>query len=253
MINLNAQEIIFPGFRGDSLTTELKRYYTPKTVLTYDQARTKLYNEVFLKNDSLECFYSGYKIPVPSGTNILSWTAKYGIQCEHLFPRSLGSASMPALGDLHHLVPTRANINTLRRNAPFAEIPDVQTKYWIRNDKVITTIPIKDIHLYSESKSNVYEPFEFRKGDIARAMFYFYTFYKSEADRKSKTFFSSMLPDLCRWHRSDKVDSTEILRTLAIARVQSNINPFIFDPTLAERCYCAAYPDKPVSTYKVNV
>ncbi len=253
IVDLQSQEIIFPGLRGDSLITELKKYYTPKTVLPYDQARTKLYTEIFLQNDSIECYYSGYKIPVPSGTNILSWTSRYGIQTEHLFPRSLGSASMPALGDLHHLVPTRANINTLRRNAPFAEIPDVQTKYWIYKDKVITIIPVKDINLYSESKSNVFEPSEFRKGDIARSMFYFYSFYQSEADRKSKTFFSSMLPDLCRWHRSDKVDSTEILRSFAIVRIQSNVNPFIFDPSIAERCYCVVYPDKPIKTYSVNI
>jgi hypothetical protein len=253
IFDLQSQEIIFPGLRGDSLITELKRYYTPKTILPYDQARTKLYTEIFLQNDSIECYYSGYKIPVPLGTNILSWTAKYGIQTEHLFPRSLGSASMPALGDLHHLVPTRANINTLRRNAPFADIPDVQTKYWIHKDKVITNIPKNIIHLYSESKSNVFEPSEFRKGDIARAVFYFYTLYKSEADRKSKTFFSSMLPDLCRWHRSDKADSIEINRSMAIARIQSNINPFIFDPSLAERCYCAAYPATPEKSYSVNI
>ena len=184
ILNLNAQEIIFPGLRGDSLTTELKRYYTPKTILPYDQARTKLYNEVFLQNDSIECFYSEYKIPVPAGTSILSWTAKYGIQTEHLYPRSLGSAAMPALSDLHHLVPTRATINTLRKNAPFQDIPDEQTKYWIYLDKVLTSIPRKDIHLYSESKSNAFEPMEMRKGDIARAMFYFYTFYRSEADKK---------------------------------------------------------------------
>lgn len=251
--SVNSQEIILPGLKGDSLLTELKKYYTPKTILPYDQARTKLYTEIFLQNDSIECYYSGYKIPVPLGTNILSWTAKYGIQTEHLFPRSLGSASMPALGDMHHLVPTRANINILRRNAPFAEIPDDQTKYWLQKDKVITTIPGKDIHLYSESKSNVFEPVEFRKGDIARAIFYFYTFYKSEADRKSKTFFTSMLPDLCRWHRSDKVDSTEILRSFAIARIQANINPFIFDPSLAERSYCLAHRDMPPKIYKVNI
>lgn len=251
--SLNAQEIIFPGLRGDSLITELKKYYTPKTILPYYQARTKLYTEIFLQNDSIECYYSGYKIPVPLGTNILSWIAKYGFQTEHLFPRSLGSASMPALGDMHHLVPTRANINILRRNAPFAEIPDDQTKYWIQKDKVITTIPGKDIHLYSESKSNVFEPVEFRKGDISRAIFYFYTFYKSEADRKSKTFFTSMLPDLCRWHRFDKVDSTEILRSFVVSRIQSNINPFIFDPSLAERCYCSAHRDMPPKIYIVNI
>lgn len=252
-INLNAQEILFPGLKGDTLLTELKKYYTPKTILPYDETRIKLYSEVFLQNDSLECYYSGYKIPVPLGTNILSWTARYGIQTEHLFPRSLGSAAMPALSDLHHLVPTKATINTLRKNAPFQDIDDYQTNYWIHKDKVITSIPRKDIHLYSESKSNAFEPMEMRKGDIARAMFYFYTFYRSEVDKKSKTFFSSMLPDLCRWHRADKVDSTEILRSLAIARTQSNINPFIFDPSLGERGYCAAYPAKPIKAYTVNI
>lgn len=100
------------------------------------RARTKLYNEIFLQNDSLECFYSGYKIQVPSGTNILSWTAKYGIQTEHLFPKSKGAASMPALGDLHHLVPAKSTINMLRNNSPFLEIPDNSTSYWILNDKI---------------------------------------------------------------------------------------------------------------------
>jgi hypothetical protein len=250
---LFSQEILFPGLKNDSLLTELKKYYTPKTILPYDQARTKLYTEVFLQNDSIECFYSGHKIPVTSGTHILPWTARYGIQTEHLFPRSLGSAALPALSDMHHLVPALATINTLRKNAPFMEIPDDQTKYWFHKDKVLNTIPKKDIHLYSESKSNAFEPMEMRKGDIARAMFYFYTFYRSEADKKSKTYFSTMLPDLCRWHRSDKADSTEIIRSFAIARIQSNINPFIFDPSLADRCYCAAYPDKPTKEYHVNI
>ena len=103
-INLHSQEIIFPGLGGDSLITKLRKYYNPKTVLKYDDARTKLYTEIFLDRDSIECFYSGYKIAVPSGTSILSWTARYGIQTEHLFPRSMGSASLSALGDLHHLV-----------------------------------------------------------------------------------------------------------------------------------------------------
>jgi len=84
-------------------------------------------------------------------------------------------------------------------------------------------------------------------------MFYFYTFYRSEADKKSKTFFTSMLPDLCRWHRSDKIDTTEIKRSLAIARIQSNINPFVFDPSLSERCYCAAYQATPDKSYTVNI
>jgi len=206
-----------------------------------------------MENDSLECFYSGYKIPVPSGTNILAWTAKFGIQTEHLYPRSLGSASMPALGDLHHLVPSKANINTMRKNAPFSDIPDDKTKYWLLDDKVFTRPDKKLIDLYSESASNVFEPRESVKGDIARSLFYFYAIYGATLSKKSKSFFTLMLPDICRWHRKDKVDSTEIFRSLAIARIQSNVNPFIFDPSLIERCFCKTHTDIPSKIHIVNI
>jgi Endonuclease I len=252
-LTLHSQEIIFPGLYGDSLITEIKKYYTPKTVLPYDQARTKLYNEIFLQNDSLECFYSGYKIPVPSGTNILAWTAKYGIQTEHLYPRSLGSAAMPALGDLHHLVPSKSNINTMRKNAPFSDIPDDKTKYWLLDEKVFTRPDLKFIDQYSESTNNRFEPRESKKGDIARALFYFYAIYGSKVSKKSKAFFTSMLPAICRWHRNDIVDPSEQNRTMAIARIQSNINPFIFDPSLAERCFCKTHTDIPPKIHIVNI
>ena len=62
-----------------------------------------------------------------------------------------------------------------------------------------------------------------------------------------------MLPDLCRWNQLDRVDSTEINRSFAIARIQSNVNPFVFDPSLAERCYCSAYPSIPKKSYTVNI
>jgi hypothetical protein len=213
----------------------------------------KLYNEIFLENDSLECFYSRYKIPVPSGTNILSWTAKYGIQTEHLYPRSLGSAFMPALGDLHHLVPSKSNINTMRKNAPFSDIPDDKTKHWLLDAKVFTRPDQKLIDHYSESASNLFEPRESVKGDIARSLFYFYAIYGSKLPKKSKSFFTSMLPDICTWHRKDIVDLSEQNRSMAIGRIQSNVNPFIFDPSLAERCYCAVYPVKPIKNYTVNI
>jgi hypothetical protein len=160
---------------------------------------------------------------------------------------------MPALGDLHHLVPSKSNINSMRKNAPFSDIPDNKTKYWLLDDKVFTRPDQMLIDQYSESTTNMFEPRESIKGDIARALFYFYTIYGATLVRKSRTFFTSMLPDICIWHRKDRVDSTEQYRTLAIASIQSNVNPFIFDPSLAERCYCAAYPDKPIKTFTVNI
>jgi hypothetical protein len=143
-INLNAQEILFPGLKGDSLITELKKYYTPKTILPYDQARTKLYNEVFLQNDSLECFYSGYKIPVPSGTNILSWTARYGIQTEHLFPRSLGSAAMPALSDSTSFSTYKSNDQHFKEKCP---IPGHS-----RRTNQVLDIPGQSTHHYPQKR-----------------------------------------------------------------------------------------------------
>lgn len=99
----------------------------------------------------------------------------------------------------------------------------------------------------------MFVPRESKKGDIARALFYFYAIYGASLSKKSKSFFTSMLPDICRWNRSEKADSTEIFRSFAISRIQSNINPFIFDPSFAERCYCATYPDKPITLYSVNI
>ncbi len=99
----------------------------------------------------------------------------------------------------------------------------------------------------------MFEPRESIKGDIARALFYFFSIYGTTVSKKSRSFFTSMLPDICRWHRKDKVDSTEIFRSLAIARIQSNINPFIFDPSLVERCFCKTHSDIPPKIHIVNI
>ncbi|MGB4839760.1 MAG: endonuclease [Saprospiraceae bacterium] len=249
----SGQEIIFPGLKGDSLKNALVAFYTPSKILTYDQARTKLYNDVFNLSDSLECFYSGYKIPVDHNTSILSWTAKYGIQAEHLYPRSKGADKLPALADLHHLVPAKATVNTLRKNAPYKENDDLKTKYWLLNDKVFLVPDIRAIDEYSEYISGGFEPRENKKGDVARSIFYFYTLYQKQADKVDNRFFQSMIVDLCRWHRKDFVDSIEWKRTMAIGRIQGNVNPFVIDGTLAERCYCFGVIFQPLKIYTMEL
>lgn len=62
-----------------------------------------------------------------------------------------------------------------------------------------------------------------------------------------------MLPDLCRWNRKDKPDTDEYNRTLAIGRIQGNVNPFVIDPSLADRCYCQKFPEMPNTTFKANI
>jgi len=58
---------------------------------------------------------------------------------------------------------------------------------------------------------------------------------------------------VCRWNRLDRPDSLEYYRTLAIGRIQGNVNPFVIDPSLADRCYCLKYSDTPSTQYKVNI
>jgi endonuclease I len=247
------QEIIFPGLKGDLLRKELVRYYTPKTIDDYDQSRYKLYQDVFKYQDSLECFYTGFKIPVDKQANILSWTSKYGIQTEHLYPRSKGSEKLPGLSDMHHLVPVKATVNTLRKNAPYKEIDDRKTMYWLIGDKVFLVADKSKINEYSEYVAGGFEPRESKKGDVARSVFYFYMLYQKHADKSDNQFFPAMLTDLCRWHRKDKVDSTEWNKTMAIARIQGNVNPFVVDATLAERCYCSGVILELTKTYNTEL
>ena len=247
------QEIIFPGLKGDSLKNAILAYYTPSKILPYDQARIKLYNDVFLLSDSLECFYSGFKISVDKNINILSWTARYGMQTDHLYPRSKGADKHPAIGDLHHLVPSKATINTLRNNTSFKDIVDNKTKYWLLGDKVFLVPDKNKIDAYSEYVSGGFEPRESNKGDVARSVFYFYTLYRKQAEKADNRFFPTMLFDLCRWHRKDKVDSTEWKKTMAIGRIQGNVNPFVVDPTLAERCYCSAVISESPKSYVMEL
>ncbi|MBK8054969.1 MAG: endonuclease [Saprospiraceae bacterium] len=183
----------------------------------------------------------------------MSLTAKLGIQTEHLFPRSFGAASHPALGDLHHLVPTKASINTLRRNAPFADIPDDQTKYWIHKDKVLTTIPRTQIHQYSESKSNAFEPIEFQKETLPGLYFTFTLSTNLKLIKRAKPFSLLCSPISAVGIDRTKQNSTEIKRSMTIARIQSNVNPFVFDPSLVERCYCNTFPALLEKTYTVNI
>ncbi|MBK9336242.1 MAG: endonuclease [Lewinellaceae bacterium] len=77
------------------------------------------------------------------------------------------------------------------------------------------------------------------KGDIARAIFYFYTMYTAEALTADQNFFSLQRSTLCQWHDQDRADSTELVKTLRIAPYQENKpNPFVLDCTLARRMYC---------------
>ncbi|MEQ1746880.1 MAG: endonuclease [Saprospiraceae bacterium] len=235
---------VFPSLNGSALYQAVVGAYKPVVVLDYANARDTLYAKVLAKDDdSLRCIYSGYTLyldPTQDPTQyIYLGGSPLGMNTEHTYPQAKGAADGNARSDMHHLFPARIPVNEARGNLPFAEIPDPQTLQWFYQAQVFTSIPTQNIHLYSEGKASAFEPREPVKGDLARAIFYFYTMYTTEAMAADPDFFALQRPTLCQWHDQDRADSAELIKTLRIAPYQENKpNPFVLDCTLARRMYC---------------
>ncbi|MCC6727017.1 MAG: endonuclease [Saprospiraceae bacterium] len=250
-------QVIFPGLEGQALLDALAQSYTPTNVLSYSQARDTLYGLIDNHNDSVTCVYSGHTLYLKPGEDPSTWLFmggdNDGINCEHTYPQSMGAASGNPESNMHHLFPARSAVNTARDNFPFSEIPDEQATQWYYKNAVKTTAPTEQVELYSERKNGTFEPREDHKGNVARAMFYFYTIYRTEADAANPTYFTDQQQTLCEWHFLDPADSLEVLRTWHIAHYQDGLpNPFVTDCTTAARTYCQGTvgecPEPPVSS-----
>ena len=233
----NEFEVIFPELSGETLRSRLARDYGVKKSLGYDKARDYMYSQLDNDDGVVRGIYSGFAVEVdPQSKRPRSEAFQNGkgINAEHSWPQSKGAKGV-AKSDLHHLLPSRAKVNSRRGNSPFAEIEDSQTDRWLIDELELSTIPTTNIDAYSEATNSSFEPREGVKGNIARALFYFYTVYKNQAE---PGFFEEQQTTLCDWNVLDPVDAEEIERSHAIATQQGNDNPFVIDPTLANRLYC---------------
>jgi hypothetical protein len=237
-------QTLFPTTTGTPLRDSIVRHYKPLNVLTYDNARDVMYGVIHKVRDSVECIYSGHKRYHTPGTdpstNMADGGSANGINAEHAYPQSKGAASGNAQANMHHLFPARAGANSARSNWPYNNVAASQTNSWFYLNQETPTAPTTNIDAYSRLRTNLYfEPRKQSKGNIARAIFYFYTMYKAEADLADPNFFIQQRDTLCTWHMLDPVDSTEWQRTWEIAAYQSGKpNPFILDCSLVKRMYC---------------
>ncbi len=227
---------ILQDLTGTELLQKLTQNYAPKVSLGYRKARDLLYTTIDNQNGVLTDLYGGFVVNLDPNDQAPRTTAgSLKINAEHVWPQSQG-AQENAKSDLHNLYASVVNTNGDRGNLPFAEIPDPQTTSWYRNDVETATMPTANIDAYSESDKVSFEPRELKKGDVARAMFYFRTIYPAQAN---STFFDKQRATLCQWHTADPVDPGEIARSRRIAQTdQGNENPFALDPSLAKRTYC---------------
>ncbi len=224
--------------RGDLLAA-LQRDFTPAGPLDYSTARDTMFLHVWREGGQLEAQYTGYSIPLPVGVDPTEHAFDLGINTEHVYPRSKGTRTGNAEADMHHLYPTRIEVNADRGSLPFADIPDNLTQRWYYLDQQQSLPPSSNRDAYSEGSTFAFEPREERKGDIARAIFYIWSIYRNEAEAADPTFFAAQQNTLCSWHAADPVDAAEFARSEAIARYQGNHNPFVLDCSLPDRlAYC---------------
>lgn len=240
---------IFPGVAGPALLDSLVNRYKPASTLGYTPARDVMFGILDNHDDSVRCVYTGYTVYVPHNdpdAHTIAFNA--GLNTEHTWPQSLGATGQ-AKSDLHHLFPTRIDVNGVRGSLPFEEIPDNLTDRWYRLNYYLTSIPTQFIDEYSEARLNVaFEPREDHKGNVARAMFYFYTMYRNQAN---SSFFEQQKQTLRAWNSLDPVDAAERQRTQAIAGYQEGKpNPFVLDTSLIGRAYftVTGIADQPLAT-----
>ena len=230
-----AQTTLYPDLAGEALVEQLRADFAPPSTLGYDVARDTLYGTVFNENGTVEAFYTGFAASLASDPDPSQAVGDDGVNTEHLWPQSLGAGEEPARSNMHILVPARGEVNTARSNFPFADIPDDQTTRWYGADQTVSTPPTTNRDAYSEfdGVNNRFEPREIVKGDVARALFYFYLTYPGRAE---PAFFSTQEETLRGWHAHDPVDAAEQQRNVRIASYQDNtLNPFQLDPTLIDR------------------
>ena len=237
---VNAQ--IAPDKLGPELITFIQQNYTPSSTLGYGPARDILYSEIDNVGNDLSGIYTDFTVTLnpnddPSQSAFQNGA---GINAEHVYPQSKGAGDEPQRSDLHHVFPSKVDVNAARGSCPFDDVEDSDTDNWFYLAENLTSIPSSDIDNYSESDEEGncrFEPRESVKGDIARAMFYFYTIYRSAANGADPNFFELQKMKLFEWHNGDPVDAKERRRDSLINVKQGNHNPFILDATAIQRAY----------------
>ncbi len=217
--------------------------YKPQTVLNYDDARALLYTQIYNVNDTVSCMYSGYQSPLLQTEEnpimkLMKLNVFNSILTEHSFPKSKGAAEGNAKSDMHHLFPVRLGVNVSRYNHPFAEVLEEECDVWYIDTEKYNSKPDKNESHSAKEGNGKFEPQDSFKGNVARAVFYFYTMYQLQADLADDSFFELQKETLLAWHNQDPVDELELKRTYLIAKYQSDKpNPFVLDASLAGRLY----------------
>ncbi len=215
---------------GSALLAALHDIIDNQRLLDYTQARDSLYAFVDRGDAAgIVDIYTGRSVP---GVTSRATAVTNGINTEHIWPQSLGADLVPGESDLHHLAASDTAANSKRSNNPFGIVGG--TVLWTSPNASGVTGEVSRLgYLSGSSGLIVFEPRPSKRGDVARAILYFYVRYNAERPTGfSLANFAVERTRLLQWHAADPPDAYERARNEAVFRAQGNRNPFIDWPEL---------------------
>ena len=119
------QDVIGDGLFEDELIDFLQENYRTSTTLGYTNARDTLYLRIDRINGQVKGVYTNYAVDLPeTGVDPSTHLYENGINCEHVWPRSMYEGEEPLKSDMHALRHCKDNVNSARVNKPFNEVID---------------------------------------------------------------------------------------------------------------------------------
>ncbi|TBR18672.1 hypothetical protein EPO15_15020 [bacterium] len=206
--------------------------------ISYDEAKSKLFSQADSVVEKgvrgVRDAYSGVFVPGSSGNggdyeergdaDGDGYHEAHGMNVEHLWPQSYFSEKLPMRGDLHHLMATFQHPNGMRGRLPFDMVPDAAVEYH---------------NAYgAKMGAGVFEPPNSAKGRVARAMLYFMARYGDQGVLPGNVvnhFWNARIQTFLSWNRQFPPTEFEKQRNGVVEKIQGNRNPFIDDPSLADR------------------
>lgn len=216
---------------GNALKSRLNDIIDNHTELSYDDLKwaLRITDEDPSDTSKVICLYSGWSYgKYDFGNGSSEWNR------EHVWSKSHGDFGdyAPAGTDLHHLRPVDASVNSSKSNRDFGE----GVEEYI--DKSGATGCFKD--------TDIWEPRDAVKGDVARMVFYMAVRYEGEHGEPDLQMvdyvntaenyepYYGKISTLLAWHNLDPIDNWERTRNKKIYEIQGNRNPFIDHPEFAD-------------------
>lgn len=213
------------NLEGEALKLALRARLTQGyNTLGYSGARDQMF--MFVDNqrtngqgasvNTLECVYTARTITGYT-SRTQAQNAPNDFNTEHTFPQSLFSSTDPMYSDLHHLFPTDNTANNTRSNYPFGIVANPS---WQVGG--------------SKFGGNVFEPRDYHKGRVARAMMYFGVRHGAN----SLVQISYLTPQEAifrQWNEQFPVTTVDMTRNNNIQTVQGNRNCFVDYPQFMNR------------------